>query len=221
MSTIRAAGKGAAARSSILDAAERLFAESGYDGVPVREIAKAAGLGLSLVTYHFPSKDELFEQVLARRTEPLNALRRGALEAFEADGATDLRRLVDAYTRPFLILMADGDDGWRAYGELIAQTAQTRKLSPLVTRHYDDVARMFARSLQRLYPAAAFDDVVRAVAYSVPVMLSVFSAIRRVDSISQGSVSSADPHAAYPSMIDFIAGGIETALTASGDRGGH
>ena len=58
----RVSGRNAGgARVTILDAAEELFAQSGFDGVPVREVAKKAGVALSLVTYHFPSKTELLK----------------------------------------------------------------------------------------------------------------------------------------------------------------
>ena len=46
------------AERRILDAAERLFAEFGYNGVSVRDITKAAGANLSSVYYHFHRSEE-------------------------------------------------------------------------------------------------------------------------------------------------------------------
>lgn len=210
--------KGGGARATILDSAEALFARSGYDGVPVREIAKHAEVGLSLVTYHFASKEQLFEEVLARRADVLNAMRREALETFVKGQDGDLRRLVEAYTKPFLVMMANGDEHWKNYGELIAQVAQTSKHTPLVVKYYDETGRLFADALTKIYPDANREDVIRSVVYSVDVMLSIFSSIRRVETLSMGEFTSVDANVAYPSMVDFICGGVDAILSGGSSR---
>ena len=49
-------------RSAILDAAQRLFAEHGYDGTTVRDIAAQASIDPAMVIRYFGNKDELFAQ---------------------------------------------------------------------------------------------------------------------------------------------------------------
>ena len=51
-------------RQSILDAARPLFAQLGYQGASVRKIAKAAGVSEALLYQHFPSKKELYQEIL-------------------------------------------------------------------------------------------------------------------------------------------------------------
>ncbi len=46
-------------RTSLLEAAGRLFNEKGFDGVGVAEVAKEAGLTHGALYAHFPSKDAL------------------------------------------------------------------------------------------------------------------------------------------------------------------
>jgi AcrR family transcriptional regulator len=53
-------------RRAILDAAERLFAERGYDGASMSDIGAAAGLSRGSPGYLFGSKAELYRAVLAR-----------------------------------------------------------------------------------------------------------------------------------------------------------
>ena len=55
----------------ILDAAERIFAKSGYSGASTRTIADAANANIGLIAYYFSSKEGLFEAVVARRAEGL------------------------------------------------------------------------------------------------------------------------------------------------------
>jgi AcrR family transcriptional regulator len=51
-------------RSAILDAAGRLFAESGWAGTGMREVARAAGVSVETVYANFPSKNDLLIAVL-------------------------------------------------------------------------------------------------------------------------------------------------------------
>src|SRR5215468_10856090 len=62
-------------RDVILDAAERHFADRGFAGVSVREIAAEAGLKNQASLYHhFRNKRALYEAVLARGLEPILSL---------------------------------------------------------------------------------------------------------------------------------------------------
>ncbi|MCF8041490.1 MAG: TetR/AcrR family transcriptional regulator [Desulfarculaceae bacterium] len=54
-------------RERLLDEAERLFAEKGYDAVSLREITAAAGTHLAAVNYHFSSKENLYLEVFRQR----------------------------------------------------------------------------------------------------------------------------------------------------------
>jgi AcrR family transcriptional regulator len=49
--------RGDTTRLSILDAAERSFAESGFDGVSLSTITERAGVDLALANYHFGTKE--------------------------------------------------------------------------------------------------------------------------------------------------------------------
>ncbi|MEY9953340.1 TetR/AcrR family transcriptional regulator [Leifsonia sp. EB34] len=61
--------KSAERRQQIVDEAYRVFATRGYHGSSLREIAAAAGIGLSTLQHHFGGKEELLLAVLARRDE--------------------------------------------------------------------------------------------------------------------------------------------------------
>lgn len=51
-------------RERILKAAERLFAERGYDGTSVRTIVAKAKVNQAAINYHFEGKDGLYREVL-------------------------------------------------------------------------------------------------------------------------------------------------------------
>jgi len=54
-------------RERLLDEAERLFADKGYDAVSLREITTAADTHLAAVNYHFGSKENLYLEVFRTR----------------------------------------------------------------------------------------------------------------------------------------------------------
>lgn len=68
----------------LLDTAERLFGEHGYDGVGMRLLAEAAKVNLGAATYHFGSKQALYVATIMRRLRPVNAERLRLLRTAQA-----------------------------------------------------------------------------------------------------------------------------------------
>jgi AcrR family transcriptional regulator len=62
-----------ATREKILASARDLFAEKGYEGATIRDIASAAGMSTGAVFASFADKAELFQEILASRTDTLVA----------------------------------------------------------------------------------------------------------------------------------------------------
>ena len=118
-------------RDVILDAAERRFAERGFAGVSVREIATDAGLKNQASLYHhFKNKKALYEAVLARGLEPIiDMVAHTQTPGDVADPVLD--RMVDYLAArphlPRLIQRAGLDDT-----KLLRSTV-TKLLSPLYT----------------------------------------------------------------------------------------
>ena len=61
------------ARERLLDAAERVVAESGATHLTLDAVAKSAGVSKGGLLYHFPSKEALLEGMLARHFEDVDA----------------------------------------------------------------------------------------------------------------------------------------------------
>ncbi|MGG7036118.1 MAG: TetR/AcrR family transcriptional regulator [Flavobacterium sp.] len=51
----------------ILLVAEKLFAEEGFDGTSIRDIAKIANINIAMISYYFGSKDKLLESLILYR----------------------------------------------------------------------------------------------------------------------------------------------------------
>jgi AcrR family transcriptional regulator len=53
-------------REKLLDTAERLFLEKGYDGVSIRDITDTAGANVAAINYHFGGKENLYREAFRR-----------------------------------------------------------------------------------------------------------------------------------------------------------
>ncbi|GAB2666832.1 TetR/AcrR family transcriptional regulator [Kribbella swartbergensis] len=65
-------------RQAIIETAERLFAECGYDATSTARIAQEAGVPTGLVFYHFATKQDLLLAVVHERARPAEVLRAAA-----------------------------------------------------------------------------------------------------------------------------------------------
>lgn len=91
----------------LLDAAERLFGEHGFNGVGMRALAAEAKVNLGAATYYFRSKENLYIETFLRRFRPTNAERLRLLREaeFEANGQPlDVARIVECMVRPVYLL---------------------------------------------------------------------------------------------------------------------
>jgi AcrR family transcriptional regulator len=70
-----------AARTALLDAAERLLIDEGHAGITTRKVAAEAGVNHGLVHYYFGSIEELLFQAMERYTERLLARQRALYAA--------------------------------------------------------------------------------------------------------------------------------------------
>jgi AcrR family transcriptional regulator len=55
----------------ILEAAENLFADKGFEGTSIRDISKVAKINIAMISYYFGSKERLLESLLFYRTSDL------------------------------------------------------------------------------------------------------------------------------------------------------
>lgn len=128
----KAKGEGHVRRAEILQAAERLFVECGYEGATIRKIADEVGVSSTALYMHFRDKAEILSQICEDGFARLIVV----TEAIEADGGTPeqvLRSKMKAYA-------AFGFDNPNAY-RLIYLTR------PGEAGSAEDVARRVGRGL--------------------------------------------------------------------------
>ena len=125
MAAARPARKGTApdptsadTKTRILDVAEQLFMEHGFEATSLRSLTAAAGVNLAAVNYHFGSKEELFQAVLTRRLDPMNQERIELLERVEREAGgkpASVEKVIYAMLAPALRLARDEERGGKNF----------------------------------------------------------------------------------------------------------
>jgi AcrR family transcriptional regulator len=216
----RANRQGSLTRTKILKAAEPLFGERGYDGVSLREITAAAGVDLALINYHFETKENLFAQVLARRSNIVARDRFARLEAARAQsGPLTLEGVLAAFFDPIFERLARSSRGWRAYGRLIAQVTIEQRHAAIVTQEHDPTARAFIAALREVLPSAPDDTLIHGYLLMIGAMIQYLAQTDRLARLSDQRLPTDDFATAKEMLTHFVRGGLRQ-LEARSPRGG-
>lgn len=163
--TLRALKPPHETRSRILDAAEELFMQHGFEGTSMRLLTSKAGVNLAAVNYHFGSKDALIEAVFRRRLDPMNAQRTAALEQLEksAAGATPApAEVIRAFLRASLAMIEDAKGGGRNFSRLLgrAYTEPAKTVRSLIGQLYAPAMERYKAVFERALPDLPREELV-------------------------------------------------------------
>lgn len=200
-------------RQRLLDAAERLFAAHGYNGVSIRDIAAAARANISSVYYHFESKPKLLEAVCERRLKPAVDGRAAAM-ASGAKGCPVADGLIAAFVGPPLRAALGPSRHAETYRRLAGHLATdpTPAVRRAIRAIYDESVRDFIYRLAGLYGGkgeAFFWAVACAIGAAVYVQGDV-AHLRKTLGGGRGE----DADAALDHITRFIRGGLEAVARA-------
>ncbi len=143
-------------RLKIIAAALELFSRNGYSNTTLAMIAEAAGFSRGPIYWHFKSKDELYEAVLAYSQTPLEQLIARSQKLADEPLAA-LEHFIDDWFRLLL------EDRWYRQSfeillnktELTAQMASTLKRERKLTR---DMVQLLEALIERSQQAPGTDD---------------------------------------------------------------
>ena len=142
-------------RSSILSAAERLYADRGFADVTLRDIVAAADVNLAAVNYHFGSKDELIAELFVTRSLATNRERLNLLKAAEEEGGgrAGIDAILRALVGPTLRGCLGPDRERSAAAQFMIRTSieSVPPIRRIKNREIDHV-RKFAAALRRSLP---------------------------------------------------------------------
>jgi AcrR family transcriptional regulator len=205
-------------RDRILDTAEALFAERGFDGVTLRQIAVGAGVDVALASYHFGKKLDLFRAVFERRAPALNDARLAALNAVQAAAAPEpasVESIIEAFLRPLEMTQESADAGWANYLALVAYINNSAYWGPrMMSEIFDELVNTFICALRLALPHAEDRDLYWCYHNLSGALTLTLARTGRIDRLSGGICHSDDFKSAYDHMIPFVAAGFRQVCAA-------
>jgi AcrR family transcriptional regulator len=166
-------------KAQIVLAAERLFAERGYEGVSLREIGAAAGSGNnSAVQYHFGSKEQLVVAIFENRLGYIDDRRALLMAQLEPH---DIRSWVECYVLP---LLEQGEIDGSHYMSFIAAVEHQVGLFEHLPARFHARTRAFHRAVGALMTGVP--EPLRTHRILQVVRLSVHAASARERAKAQG-----------------------------------
>lgn len=193
-----------ATRTRVLDAAEKVFADRGFDGATIRMIATEAGEPLGTIHHHGGGKDALFRQTVARRAKTLSQGRLEALARLEAPAT--MEAVLEAFIRPFFDL-AIQEPRWRNYARLVAFVSVDDRWRALSAECFDPTAEVFLAEIKHLAPHATPQQTAEAFVFTVAAMLALLTSQGRINELAGGSP-------AQPARIDHLVAFCAAGFTA-------
>lgn len=197
-------------RARILQAAEILFAEHGFDAVSMRDITTLARVNLASVNYHFGSKLALLSEVVGARASVLVAERQRLLAALRRDrhGRFRLEAVIEGFLRPSLEMSRQpgGADHMRLRARLAVERVGVSKAQ--FEQTFDESNAQFIDAL-----AAALPDFPRAEIYwgfhcLLGIQNYTMANSGRIQHLSGLICDPTDVEATLARIVPFIANGF-------------
>lgn len=205
----------------ILDAAEQLFAEFGYHGVTLKDVAARVGVSSTLMHYHFKGKESIYEAVWARRA-PLSA--RNRLEAMrryaeEAGDNVTVEGALHAWIDTDLNLQIDDEEQWAAFGKIAAQANSSAGWgAEKMTKYFNPVVLALIDLLKKAMPGCDEATIFWGYHFVSGAMTHNMARTGRLDELSHGLCSSSDFASIKRYMATFMAAGIQAICQGPGTR---
>ena len=177
-------------RERILDAAEELFAEHGFDGVTVRQVTRKASVDVALAHYYFGTKKGLFDSVFLRRAAVINEARLKSMDDYQINagpGGATIEGFIQAFLDPIIERCVSGDPGWRNYLAIVAQVNNTPKWGgETMARYFDPVILRLIDALRGIMPGAHEVDLYWSYHFLSGALTLTFAQTGRIDLLSSG-----------------------------------
>jgi AcrR family transcriptional regulator len=196
----------------ILDISEDLFAQLGYFGVTIKDVADRMGIHAALIHYYFDGKQSLFDAVFERRVEYAVTTRTAGLDAYEAEAGDHptVEGALRAYYDGAFDVYIKGDEGWRNFGRIFSQVNNAPGYgAEKMDTYFDPLVLRLIKILQKALPDALPEDLFWCFQFTSGAYSLILSRTGRIDRLSDNLCASDDFAAVRERFVTFMAAGLE------------
>lgn len=213
-------------KDRILDSAERLFAERGYDATSLRAITREASVNLAAVNYHFSSKEALLRALFGRKLNLLNERRLAMLDGYEAEAGgkpVALEKVVRAFIEPVVRFGGDPSGGGSGFGTLMGRMYSwpSAQMQRILVSELRKLVERFRAAFRHALPELPVRELYWRIFFSIGALAHALAGAGLLNIISEGMCDPADIDGTVERLIGFVAAGLKAPLPATirGRRG--
>jgi len=200
-------------REAILAATEELFLTNGFNAVPVRDIAQAAGANLGSITYHFKTKDGLLLEIYRRHCGPMNHRRAELLAAARRvrDLQDRLEAIVRAYVVPAFTSGSDLAGGGARFTRLraVMSAEGNEVVRKIIAQTFDDTSHAFIDAIHEGLPDIPRTEIVWRCHFLLGALYYSLVTPERVSRLSRGEADGADAASAIEQLVRAIVASLQ------------
>lgn len=197
-------------RETILNHAELLFAEHGFSGTKMRDIAKEAQVNQALISYYFLTKQELFDEVFRRRGSIISGARHTLLDQLLSGGEKPgVARIVRAYLQPQWDMKNSSPAG-AAFVRLQARLHAEPEEHALRLRSevYDASVRRYIQALAEALPDIPREVISIRMAFLVGTYLFMLNDLGRLNDLTDGQIGEIPQEPMLDHLVRFLSAGL-------------
>jgi AcrR family transcriptional regulator len=197
-------------RDNILDHAELAFAEAGYEGTNLRDIATRAGVSQGLIRYYFGSKVDLFDECFRRRGGLLAGYRHVNLDRLlEITEKPTVEDVIYAYLKPQWDMKYSGPNG-AAFVALQARLHAEPEEHALRLRRevYDASVKRYIALLAQIMPEIPKDIISVRMAFLVGAYMFMLNDLGRIGDLTEGHLTTFTKDEMLDQLVRFLAAGL-------------
>lgn len=210
----RSTKQGDETRNRILDVAEKLFSERGYDATTIRDVTAAARVQTGQFIHYFGQKEQLLREVIHRRSdEHVAAVKRNIELARRKNprGPARPRDVIEAYIQIVAYKFSQPDEGWHRYIRLLALCTKSNTLRGLLDAYVKFIEPLNEEFLSELRKSCSYasDRKIRLAYYFVEctlidIILDTHTLRRR----SEGALTPADMSEFMGDLVNYMTAGF-------------
>lgn len=198
-------------KEKILDVAEGLFAEYGFNDTSLRTIISKAGVNLASVNYHFGDKKTLVRAVLNRYLEAFMPEMKQSLERLNERDDYDMAEVFEALRAPLRSLSELRPNGTSRFMLLIGRgyTDVQGHLRWFITNRYNDVLTLFTDSVLKANPNLTRETLFWRLHFTLGTCVFTMASSQALAEIAENDFGSkVDPKSVVDQLIPYLAAGV-------------
>lgn len=206
-------------QQKILDAAERLFAETGFSATSLRQITSMAEVNLASVNYHFGSKKELIQAVLQRYLSLLMPrLDQEFTKLLASQQHNDLGKVLSVFVVPLLELNKVQNRGTTLFLQLLGRgyTDVQGHLRWFFNHHYGRTLDKFVLLVQQSCPELPASEIFWRLHFSLGTIVFTMASNEALKDIAAADFNEiVEIDGVIKRLIPYLAAGIAAPITTT------